>query len=194
MVVKKVAVLFSGSGTNLENLLQKLHKKDFGHFSIEVVLTLCNIPTAKGIEKSRKYGIEPVIVNHKEFSTRESFDAKLVEIIKEHNVDLTILAGFMRFLTPVFTKNIKAINLHPSLLPLFKGAHAIEESFASNMKVGGISVHFVNEELDGGEIIAQECFRKSKDMSLEEFEEKIHKLEYSLLPKTVVEVLGLTKQ
>ncbi len=194
MVVKKVAVLFSGSGTNLENLLQKLHKKDFGHFGIEVVLTLCNIPTAKGIEKSRKYGIEPVIVNHKEFSTRESFDAKLVEIIKEHNVDLTILAGFMRFLTPVFTKNIKAINLHPSLLPLFKGAHAIEESFASNMKVGGISVHFVNEELDGGEIIAQECFRKSKDMSLEEFEEKIHKLEYSLLPKTVVEVLGLTKQ
>jgi len=152
-------------------------------------LTLCNIPDAKGIKKSKKFGIEPKIINHKEYKKREEFDAKLVEIIKEANVDLTILAGFMRILTPTFTKNIKSINLHPSLLPLFKGAHAIEDSYNSDMKVAGVSVHFVNEELDAGEIIAQECFKKTEGMSLEEFEEKIHSLEYDLLPKAVLEVL-----
>ena len=194
MVIKRIAILFSGSGTNLENLIQKLHNKTFGDIKIEVVLTICNIPNAKGIQRSQKFGIEPVIIDHKKYNSREEFDKELVRVIGEYDVDLCVLAGFMRILTPEFTKNVKAINLHPSLLPLFKGAKAIEESYHSNMKVGGISVHFVNEELDGGEIIAQECFKKSRGMSLEEFEEKIHSLEYELLPKTVVEILSLTKE
>jgi len=190
MSLKKIAVLFSGSGTNLENLLKKLHLKEFGNTKLEVVTTISNNPKAKGIEKSRKYGIEPVIVNHKEYQTREEFDAKLVDEIKKSGAELTVLAGFMRFLTPVFTKNIKAINLHPSLLPLFKGGHAIEESYESNMKVGGITVHYVNEELDGGAIIAQKCFEKSDYMSIEKFEQNIHKLEYELLPEVVIKLLA----
>ena len=95
----------------------------------------------------------------------------------------------MRILTPVFTQNVKAINLHPSLLPLFKGAHAIKESFESPMKVAGVSVHYVNEELDGGDIIAQSCFEKSDEMSFESFEEKIHSLEHEILPKTIKNLL-----
>ena len=189
MFVKKIAILFSGSGTNLENLLKKLHKKEFGNFKIEVVKTICNNPNAGGIDKSRKYSIEPLIINHKNFKSREEFDAKLVDEIKKSGAQLTVLAGFMRFLTPIFTKNIDAINLHPSLLPLFKGGHAIEESFYSEMKIGGITVHYVNEELDGGAIIAQKCFEKQKDMSLEQYEIKIHELEYELLPKVVQEIL-----
>ncbi len=189
MFVKKIAILFSGSGTNLENLLKKLHKKEFGNFKIEVVKTICNNPNARGIDKSRKYSIEPLIINHKNFKSREEFDAKLVDEIKKSGAQLTVLAGFMRFLTPIFTKNIDAINLHPSLLPLFKGGHAIEESFYSEMKIGGITVHYVNEELDGGAIIAQKCFEKQKDMSLEQYEIKIHELEYELLPKVVQEIL-----
>ncbi|EOJ1346051.1 formyltransferase family protein, partial [Campylobacter jejuni] len=97
----------------------------------------------------------------------------LVQKIKESGANLTILAGFMRILSPVFTKNIKAINLHPSLLPLFKGAHAIKESYESDMKVAGVSVHWVSEELDGGMIIAQKAFEK-RNLSFEEFEKKIH--------------------
>lgn len=84
----------------------------------------------------------------------------MVQKIKESGANLTVLAGFMRILSPVFTKNIKAINLHPSLLPLFKGAHAIKESYESDMKVAGVSVHWVSEELDGGMIIAQKAFEK----------------------------------
>ncbi|MCF6172641.1 MAG: phosphoribosylglycinamide formyltransferase [Campylobacteraceae bacterium] len=188
--MKKVAILFSGNGTNLENLLKELHLKKFNGFKIEVVATICNVPTAKGIEKSRNFGIEPIIINHKKYKNREEFDMQLVDAIVKSGAELTVLAGFMRFLTPIFTKNIKAINLHPSLLPLFKGGHAIQESFESDMKIGGVTVHYVNEELDGGSIIAQRCFQKDDKMSIEIYEKNIHDIEYKLLPEVVIEVLS----
>jgi phosphoribosylglycinamide formyltransferase-1 len=190
MVIKKIAILFSGAGSNLERLLADLHQKTFQHCRIEVAATICNRPNATGIEKSRSYGIEPQIIDHTLYESREAFDQALVDAIIQSGAELTVLAGFMRFLTPVFTHNVKAINLHPSLLPLFKGGNAIKESFDSPMKVAGISVHYVSEELDGGEIIAQRCFEKEEGMSLEAFEEKIHALEHELLPLTVKNLLN----
>ncbi|MBE0491544.1 MAG: phosphoribosylglycinamide formyltransferase [Sulfurospirillum sp.] len=188
MVVKKIAVLFSGRGSNLEAILKQVHKKQFTTCSIEVVCLVCNKKDAYGIEIAKRYGLETVIIEHQNFASREAFDKELVQTIKNSGAELSVLAGFMRILTPEFTQNIKAINLHPSLLPLFKGAHAIEESYASFMKVAGISVHFVSDELDGGEIIAQECFQK-QDMDIEEFEKKIHALEHELLPKIIIDIL-----
>ena len=94
----------------------------------------------------------------------------------------------MRILSPVFTQNVRAINLHPSLLPLFKGANAIKESYQSDMKVAGVSIHYVSEELDGGQIIAQRAFEKTPKMSFEAFESQIHALEHELLPKTVIKI------
>ena len=189
MPIKRLVILFSGEGTNLENLIKKLHKKEFDGFKIEIVGAITNNPTANGIKRAEKYGIEVKIINHKDFKTREDFDKELVKKIEKLQPDLTILAGFMRILTPIFTKNVKAINIHPSLLPLFKGAKAIEESFYSDMKVGGVSVHFVTDELDSGKIIDQECFKKEQGMSLEEFENKIHQIEYEIFPKAVLRVL-----
>lgn len=191
MVVKKIAVLFSGSGSNLEKILEKVHNKTFSKCKIEVVCCICNKKDAGGIEKAKKHGLDTILLEHQNFQDRESFDKELVDIVKNSGAELVVLAGFMRILTPYFTQNLKAINLHPSLLPLFKGAHAIEDSFNSPMKVGGITVHYVNEELDGGEIIAQECFKKEKSMTLEIFEEKIHALEHELLPKTIVNILDI---
>ncbi len=192
MVIKKIAILFSGTGSNLEKLLADLHHKTFQHCRIEVATTICNRPDAQGIEKSRRYGIEPLILDHTQYVNREAFDEALVHAIRASGAELTVLAGFMRLLTPVFTQNIKALNLHPSLLPLFKGGNAIKESFDSPMKVAGISVHYVNEELDGGEIIAQRCFEKTEGMSFEAFEAKIHALEHELLPLTVKNLLDRT--
>ena len=189
MLTKKIAVLFSGGGSNLEAILERLHGKVFGKTKIEVVLTLTNKANASGIAKAAKYGLKSVVIEHVNFTSREEFDAAVVEEIKRANVDLTVLAGFMRILTPVFTSQVRAINLHPSLLPLFKGAHAIKESFDSDMKVGGVSVHWVSEELDGGKIIAQRAFEKSARMSLEEFEAKIHAIEHEILPETIVQIL-----
>lgn len=189
MVVKKIAVLFSGSGSNLEKILEKVHNKTFSTCKIEIVSCISNKKDAGGIQKALQYGLETTVIEHQNFEDRESFDKELVKSIKQSGAELVVLAGFMRFLTPYFIRNVKAINLHPSLLPLFKGAHAIEESYASSMKIGGITVHYVNEELDGGEIIAQECFQKNDDMSLAMFEEMIHNLEYKLLPKTIINIL-----
>ena len=189
MVIKKIGVLFSGSGTNLEKILQSVHDKEFSTCTIKVVCLISNKTDSGGIQKAKKYGLDTIVVEHANFETRELFDEELVRILKSYNLDLVVLAGFMRILTPIFTKNIKAINLHPSLLPLFKGAHAIEDSYNSSMKVGGISVHYVSEELDGGEIISQKCFYKTKKMTIEKFENKIHNLEYELLPKTIVDIL-----
>lgn len=183
----KLAVLFSGNGSNLENILEKLHKKTIGENTYEVVLCICNKKDAFGVQRAKKFGLDTVIVDHKAYNTREEFDTILVQKIKESGANLTVLAGFMRILSPIFTKNIKAINLHPSLLPLFKGAHAIKESYESDMKVAGVSVHWVSEELDGGMIIAQKAFEK-RNLSFEEFEEKIHSLEHEILPLSVIEI------
>lgn len=190
MPVKKIAVLFSGSGSNLQKILEKVHGKKLSTCSVEVACLICNKADAHGIERAKSFGLETIVIDHKSFRSREEFDMKLVEEIRKSGAELTVLAGFMRILSPVFTKSIKAINLHPSLLPLFKGAHAIEESYKSQMKVAGITVHYVNEELDAGDIIAQRCFQKDDSMSLEDFETKIHELEHELLPQTIIDLLS----
>lgn len=190
MVVKKIAILFSGNGTNLQNLIEKLHGKVFDNIKIEVALTISNKKDVYGIERSRKFGIEPIIIENKNFNLREEFDKELVKTIKQYEIDLVVLAGFMRILSPIFTQNVKAINIHPSLLPLFKGAHAIKDSFHSSEKLGGVSVHFVNDELDGGEIIIQKSFEKTSNMNIDEFEEAIHKIEYDIFPKAVIKILA----
>ena len=181
----KLAVLFSGNGSNLENLIKKLHKKSFGKNEFEIALCLCNKHNAYGIQRAKKLGLETVIIEHKNFVSREDFDSVLVREIQKSKADLTVLAGFMRILTPIFTQNIKAINIHPSLLPLFKGANAIKESYQSDMRVAGVTVHWVSSELDSGKIIAQKAFEKTENMSFEDFEAQIHALEHELLPESI---------
>lgn len=188
MVVKNIAILFSGSGSNLQAILEQVHGKVFKGVRINVTLLICNNPDAKGIKRAKKFGLDTVVIDHRDYPTREKFDQALVYEIKKHDIDLSVLAGFMRILTPVFTDNIKAINLHPSLLPLFKGANAIDESYNSDMKVGGVSIHWVSSELDAGEIIAQKSFPR-KNRSKEQWERKIHKIEHKLLPKTIIKLL-----
>ncbi|TBR81630.1 phosphoribosylglycinamide formyltransferase [Campylobacter novaezeelandiae] len=182
----RLAILFSGNGSNLENILKKLHKKKVKGIYFEAVLCICNNKNAFGIQRAEKYNLKSIIIDHNNYTKREEFDEVLVNEIQKRKIDLTILAGFMRILSPVFTQNIKAINLHPSLLPLFKGANAIKQSYESDMKVAGVSVHWVDESLDGGEIIAQKAFEK-KNLSFKEFEDKIHILEHQILIQAIIE-------
>jgi len=191
MAIKKITVLFSGVGTNLENIIKKLHQKNIKGTTYEVSGAICNNKNAKGIEICKHYNIPFTVIEHKNFISREEFDKALVNAINLYKPDLTVLAGFMRILTPTFTDNIKAINLHPSLLPLFRGANAIEKSFNSDMKVGGVSVHLVSSELDGGEIVLQECFQKEENETLQIFTKKIKDIEHRLLPKAIIKILGV---
>ncbi len=182
--MKRIVILFSGNGSNLEAIANKLHGK-----SLTIAKAITNNPQAGGIERAKRYGIPVQIINHKDFKSREAFDQKLVEEIEKVAPDLVVLAGFMRILTPVFTSRIKnALNIHPSLLPLFKGANALRRSYESSMRVAGVTVHWVSEELDSGEIVDQACFHRENE-SFEEFEAKIHALEHELYPTVIEKIL-----
>ncbi len=180
--MKKIAILFSGKGSNLAHIINTLHLKD-----VEVVVALTNNPNAGGIDIAQKASIPLEIINSKLFANREIFDETVVNTLQSYSPDLTILAGFMRILTPIFTENIKSINLHPSLLPRHKGLYAIEKSYEDEHPYGGVSVHWVTSELDGGEVILQEEITK-EGLSFEEYDQKVRILEKEVLNKAIKRV------
>ena len=182
--MKKIVILFSGTGFNAQNIVKKLHKKE-----CEVVCAITNKKDAGGIKKLRELGIKTEILEHTGFDSREAFDRELVKLIESFKPDLVVLSGFMRILSDVFTDNINSINLHPSLLPKFKGSRAIERSFEDFDKECGVSVHHVSGELDGGEIILQKSFQKADDETFESFTDKIKTIEYEIFPQAIVKVL-----
>ncbi|WP_415396892.1 phosphoribosylglycinamide formyltransferase [Sulfurimonas sp. CS5] len=183
--MKKIVILFSGDGFNAQNIVKSLHNKE-----CFVACGITNKRDAKGLDKLQNLGIKTDVLEHVNFNSREEFDAQLVKLINSYEPDLVVLSGFMRILSDVFTENMKAINLHPSLLPKFKGAKAIERSFESDDKECGISVHYVSSELDGGEIILQESFVREDNETLESFSAKIKKIEYEIMPQAIVKVLN----
>lgn len=193
MYRKKLIILFSGNGSNMENLIQKLHKKIFSikgiQTQIDILACICNKKEAYGITRAKKLGIKCIVLPHHLFDKREDFDNALAKIIQDLNADLVVLAGFMRILTPSFTHQFKIINIHPSLLPKYKGTNAIKDSFFSKDKEVGVSVHWVNEELDSGALILQEKFTRMQEETLESFSNKIHQLEYEIYPKAVIMAL-----
>lgn len=180
---KKIAVLFSGQGSNFAHIVTTLHKQD-----LEIAVALTNNPQAGGIEIAREHGIPLEIIDSKAYESREAFDTAVVERLAPYDVDLTVLAGFMRILTPVFTEQIKSINLHPSLLPRHKGLKAIERSYEDAYPTGGVSVHWVTSELDGGEIILQKEVEKS-GLGFEEYYAEVRAIEKVALEEAIREIL-----
>lgn len=187
MITKNIAVLFSGNGSNLENLYLKLHNKIFDDIKINFNIAVSSRRDAYGIKRCENLGLKCEILASKE--NKDNYDLKLLDILKPYNIDLVLLAGFMRVLSDDFINVYQTINIHPSILPLFKGACAIVESYQSDMKVAGVSVHYVNSELDSGELIEQDTIRKIDGEDLESFEKRIHNLEYEIYPKAVLKVL-----
>jgi len=181
--MKKIAVLFSGAGSNFAHIVNTLH-----HQGYEVSVALTNNPQAQGIEIAKSNAIPLEIIDSKTFESREAFDQAVVERLKHYRPDITVLAGFMRILTPVFTEQIKAINLHPSLLPRHKGLNAIERSYEDEYSTGGVSVHWVSSELDGGEVILQKEVAKA-GLSLEVYDAEVRALEKIALEEAIRKIL-----
>jgi phosphoribosylglycinamide formyltransferase-1 len=175
----KIVVLFSGAGTNFDAIASMCDKS---HSAIKIVGAVTNKQEAKGIDIARKWGIACEILEHQNFSSREEFDCSLALAVERYHPDIVVLAGFMRILTPYFTHKFRCVNIHPSFLPYFKGANAIKESFAHCDLPAGVTIHWVNEELDGGEIILQEALQRHADEDIVQFEERIHALEHRLYP------------
>lgn len=188
MKVVNLAILFSGNGSNLENIYKKLNGKICGDKMICFPIAISSRKSAYGIKRCENLGLKCEVLDDK-----TDYDTKLIEMLKKYNIDLVVLAGFMKILGEKVCKSFKILNIHPSILPLFKGANAIKQSYDSYMKIAGVSVHYVNEELDGGELIMQDIIYKIKDESLESFESRIHALEYEIYPKAILEVLDCKK-
>ena len=179
----KIAILFSGTGSNLAYILEKMHGK-----KVQVVVALTNNPDAGGVAIAQAHHVPVEIIDSKRFSTREDFDRELVDRLVQYRPELTVLAGFMRILTPVFTDAIRAINLHPSLLPRHKGLKAIEKSYADAHPTGGVTVHWVSSELDGGEIILQREIAK-EGLTLEAYDQMVRSIEKEVLAEGIESAL-----
>ena len=181
--MRRIAVLFSGEGTNFAYLAEHLPTHD-----IHIAVALTNNPDAGGIAVAQRHGVPLEIVDHRDFASREAFDAEVVQRLERYDVDLTVLAGFMRIVTPVFTEPIRAINLHPSLLPRHKGLDAIRKSWEDAYDEGGVSIHWVSSELDGGEILLQKRLEK-RGLSLDAYTREIRTLEKEALLEAIVKAL-----
>ena len=180
----KIAVLISGNGSNLEALIDAC-KMNIINGSIDIIIS--NNPDAYGIQRAKNHSINYKIIDNNRFETREDFDQALVEELKDSNPDLIVLAGFMRILTSVMTEAFrnKIINIHPSLLPKYPGLDTHNSVIKNGDLKHGITIHFVNEVLDGGQIIAQGEISVNADETLEELKTRIHAIEHVMLPMVV---------
>ena len=180
----KIAVLISGNGSNLEALIDAC-KKNFICGSIDMVIS--NNPDAYGIQRAKNHSINFKIIDNNIFEKREDFDQALVNELKRLNPDLIVLAGFMRILTPIMIEAFKnkIINIHPSLLPKYPGLDTHNEVLKNGDLKHGVTIHYVNEVLDGGQIIAQGEILVNADETLEDLKTRIHAIEHVMLPKVV---------
>jgi phosphoribosylglycinamide formyltransferase-1 len=153
---KRVAVLISGRGSNMVALIEAAQAQDY---PAEIVLVVSNAPNASGLERARRSGIETVVIDHRSFTMdREAFERALDAELRAHRIEIVCLAGFMRLLTPWFVKQWsgRLLNIHPALLPLFKGLHTHRRAIEAGVERHGATVHFVVPEMDSGPIIAQD--------------------------------------
>ena len=141
-----IAVLCSGSGTNLQAIIDSVRK---GYIPAKIALVASDQRRAYALERARNAGIETLVLNAEDFKSREDFDKEIVKNLKKRNVELVVLAGFMRLMSPYFIKEYKnrIMNIHPALLPAFKGTHGIKDALDYGVKVTGPTVHFVDDEI-----------------------------------------------
>ncbi len=181
----KIAVLASGSGTNLQNLIDQLHSDKKCHIEIAVVIS--DRKNAYALQRAKHAGIPRKIIRSQDFKNRVEFDAAIAKKIKDYNVDLIVLAGYMKLFQPPFVRQFqsKIINIHPSLLPAFPGANAIADTLAYGVKVSGVTVHFVDEGVDTGPIIAQAAVPVYDDDDEETLHQRIRIEEHKLYPQVI---------
>ena len=180
----KIAVLISGNGSNLEAIIDAC-KKNLINGSVDIVIS--NNPNAYGIQRAKNHSINYKIIDNKSFEARENFDQALVDVLKDTRPDLIVLAGFMRILTPVMIKAFKnkIINIHPSLLPKYPGLDTHNLVLKNGDLKHGVTIHFVNEVLDGGQIIAQGEISVNANETINELKSRIHSIEHVMLPMVV---------
>ena len=185
--MKKIVVLISGGGSNLEAIAKACQT---GNIPATIELVISNQPNVKGLERAKKFHLMSKVIEHQNFNSREEFDQALLEQILAIDPDLVVLAGFMRILSNSFTETLsgKLINIHPSLLPDYPGLNTHKQAIENGDLMHGISVHYVNNELDGGPIIAQGALKIDPSQSETKLINRIHKIEHAVYPKVIADI------
>jgi phosphoribosylglycinamide formyltransferase-1 len=178
---KRVGVLISGRGSNLQALINGCQKRDY---PAEIVLVISNVPQAQGLLRAEAALISTLTVNHKNFPSREAFDAALDAALNEAGVELLCNAGFLRLHTPDFVErwHDRHLNIHPSLLPAFRGLHSHERVIAAGCKISGCTIHFVRPEMDEGPIVAQAAVPVLASDTAETLAARVLEAEHHLYP------------
>jgi phosphoribosylglycinamide formyltransferase-1 len=178
---KRVAILISGRGSNMRSLVEAARARDF---PAEIALVVSNIADAAGLDFARTQGIATAVVDHKIFSDREIFERAMQETLLAQEIDLICLAGFMRLLTPWFVGQWRnrMLNIHPALLPSYRGLHTHERALADGVKIHGATVHFVAPEMDAGPIVAQAAVPVLQDDTPEALAARVLAQEHRIYP------------
>jgi len=183
----RFGVLVSGTGSNLQAILDAIAA---GSLAASVSCVISNRPEVKALERARAANVPALTIPHRDFPTREAFDAALVRALEEAGVDWIVLAGFMRVLTPVFLNAFagRIINIHPALLPAFPGVNAAKQAFDYGVKITGCTVHFVDGGVDTGKIIAQQAVPVEPKDDLAALEARIHRAEHQLFVQVLRDI------
>ena len=181
--MKNIVVLISGSGSNLQAIIDATANNQH----CKVVGVLSNTESAFGLERAKKADIETAVIDHTQFESRLAFDSALIEQIDAWQADLVVLAGFMRILTDEFVQHFsgRLLNIHPSLLPKYKGTNTHQRALDAGDTEHGCTVHFVSEELDGGAAIIQAATRIEQSDTVDSLIAKVHQLEHQIYPIAV---------
>ncbi|HEY7220701.1 MAG TPA: phosphoribosylglycinamide formyltransferase [Candidatus Binatia bacterium] len=179
-----IGVLISGGGTNLQAIIDAVEAKTL---DAEVRVVLSNKAEAYGLMRAQQHGIHTEVLDHKAFASREAYDQAVVDILRGRGVELVILAGFMRLLSPVFVKaySNRIMNIHPALLPAFPGLHVQKKALDHGVRFSGCTVHFVNDECDEGPIIIQAVVPVFPDDTEEALAARILKQEHKIYPRAI---------
>ena len=180
----RIAVLVSGRGSNLQAIIDSIEN---GYLQAHISLVISDIGEAYALERARKHGIKAIHIDPGRFGLKESYEAEVLRVLDFHNIELVLLGGYMKILgkTLLTAYKNRILNIHPALLPAFPGLHAQEQAFKHGVKVAGCTVHFVDEELDGGPIILQKCVEVKEDDTPHTLAERILEQEHKIYPEAV---------
>lgn len=181
---KRVAVFISGNGSNLQALIDAAAVPDY---PAEIALVISNKEDAYGLTRAKNAGIATEIIPHKQYSTRDAFDAALDSTLRKHRIELVCLAGFMRLLTTFFVEKWygRMINIHPSLLPLFKGLDTHQRALDEGVRFSGCTIHFVVPDMDSGPIILQAAVPILQHDTAETLRHRVHSAEHQIYPRAL---------
>jgi phosphoribosylglycinamide formyltransferase-1 len=186
--MKHICVFASGTGSNFEAIF---HATKLANYPCKIQLLVSDKPHSKAVEKAKTFNIDTFAFNASKYKNKTAFELVILKEMKNRNIDLIVLAGYMRLIGSTLLKAYpkRILNIHPSLLPLYKGKDAVGQAMIDNATQTGVTVHFVDEGMDTGEIIAQESLSITNLSSREEIETEVHKIEHKLYPQVIKKVL-----